>query len=307
MTRHELLQKITAFPLVAKVLAEELLAGDLSSMFRGQGIEADEVRRYQIGDDARSIDWNVSARFGTPYVKMYREERELSVYLCLDCSASMMCGSCMSRFEQAVLTAALIAFSAERSGERFGAVFFDRGISKFFSARKGRHNILAVINEALNAAENFPPTSFARPAARRERDTSAESNLKDALSGLGRILKRRSLIIVISDFFCMNWEQEMGRLCQRHDVVAVRITDPLDKGLFKVGFIAMEDPETGARVHAPTSFSSFRSAWETWHKDRSVSWKAILHRAGAASLNLSTADDTLMSLVRFFKSRRSRR
>ncbi|MDR0645047.1 MAG: DUF58 domain-containing protein [Treponema sp.] len=306
MTRHELLQKITTFPLVAEGLAEEFLAGDFSSVFRGQGIEADEVRRYQIGDDVRSIDWNVSARFGTPYVKMYREERELSVYLCLDCSASMMCGSRMSRFEQAALIAALIAFSAERSGERLGAVFFDKGISKFFTARKGRHNTLAMINEVLNTAENGS-SSAAQPHKAKQGDPSVGSNLRDALSGLGRILKRRSLIVVISDFFCINWEQEMSRICQKHDVIAIKITDPLDIGLFNAGLIAMEDPETGVHLYAPTSFSSFRSAWETWHNDRSVSWKAILRRAGAAAFEISTADDTAVFLIRFFRSRRRRR
>ncbi|MDR1126668.1 MAG: DUF58 domain-containing protein [Treponema sp.] len=305
MTRHELLQKITTFPLIAEVLTEELLAGDFTSVFRGQGIEADEVRRYQIGDDVRSIDWNVSARFATPYVKMYREERELSVYLCLDCSASMMCGSLMSRFEQATLTAALIAFSAERSGERLGAVFFDKGISQFFSARKGKRNTFTMINEALNIAENSASSSFRRFGT--EKRAPAGSNLKDALACLGRILKRHTLIFVISDFFCVNWEQEMGKLCQKHDVIAVRITDPLDLSLFNVGLIAMEDPETGVRFHAPTNFSSFRSAWETWHNDRSVSWKAIIRRVGAAAFELSTADDTVPSLVHFFKSRRRRR
>ncbi|MDR1466308.1 MAG: DUF58 domain-containing protein [Treponema sp.] len=305
MTRHDLLQKIATFPLVAEVLTEELLAGDFTSVFRGQGIEADEVRRYQIGDDVRSIDWNVSARFGTPYVKMYREERELSVCLCLDCSASMMCGSSMSRFEQAVLTAALIAFSAERSGERLGAVFFDKGISKLFSMKKGKRNIFTMINEALNIAENSVQPSFRRFGDKKGR--VAGSNLKDALSCLERLLKHRTIVVVISDFFCINWEQEMGKLCQKHDVIAIRVTDPLDLGLFNVGLIAMEDPETGVRFHAPTNFSSFRSAWETWHNDRSVSWKAITYRTSAASFELSTADDAATALIRFFKSRRRRR
>jgi uncharacterized protein (DUF58 family) len=304
LTRRDLLQKIITFPIVAEILTEEFLAGDFTSVFRGQGIEADEVRRYQIGDDVRSIDWNVSARFGTPYVKMYREERELAVCLCLDCSASMMCGSSMSRFEQATLTAALIAFSAERSGERLGAVFFDKGISKFFSVKKGKRNIFAIINEALNIIE-----SGAQSSSRRfnpEKSDIAGSNLKDALFCLERILKRRTIIVVISDFFCINWEQEMGKLCQKHDVITVRITDPLDFGLFNIGLIAMEDPETGVRFHAPTNFSSFRSAWEIWHNDRSVSWKAIVHRVGAASFELSTADDAVATLVHFFKSRRRR-
>jgi uncharacterized protein (DUF58 family) len=288
--RHELLQKITTFPLAASVLAEDLLTGDFRSVFRGQGIEADEVRRYEIGDDIRSIDWNVSARFGTPYVKMYREEREFSVYLALDCSASMYCGSVMNRSDQAVLAAALLAFSAERSGQRLGAVFFDNGIVKVFPASKGRPHTMAMISSALDA----------RPEAKG-------SNLGAALSGLERLLKRRSLIIVISDFFCMNWEQDMGRLCRKNDVIAIRITDPLNNSLFNAGLIPMEDPETGARIHAPTGFASFRSAWESWHQDRSTSWKAICRRAGAAPLELSTADDAASSLIRFFRGRGRRR
>jgi uncharacterized protein (DUF58 family) len=287
LNRHELLQKITAFPLIATVLAEDLLSGDFRSIFRGQGIEADEVRRYEIGDDVRSIDWNVSARFGTPYVKMYREERELSVFLCLDCSPSMYCGSVMKRSEQAVLAAALLAFSAERSGERLGAMFFDKSVFKVIPVGKGRAHSLALINAALDVQSQ-----------------EKGSDLGAALSGLGRILKRRSLVIVISDFFCMNWEQELGRLCQRNDVIAIRITDPLDKDLFDAGLIAMEDPETGAKVYAHTGFASFRPAWESWHKDRSDSWRTLTRRAGAAPLEISTSDDAAASLIRFFRGRR---
>jgi uncharacterized protein (DUF58 family) len=310
MTRHELLRKITAFPIVAAVLAEDLLAGSFRSVFRGQGIEADEVRRYEMGDDIRSIDWNVSARFGTPYVKMYREEKELSVFIALDCSASMQCGSVMKRSEQAVLAAALLAFSSERSGQRLGSVFFDRKISRMFPAGKGRPHTLAVITGALRECgiDAEPDAGYAKygnmPERKETKGGERSSNLGVALVGLERMLKRRSLIFVISDFFCMNWEQELGKLCRKHDVIAIRITDPLDAILYNAGLVIMEDPETGAKIHAPTAFASFRAAWENWHTERGNAWKAITRRAGATPFELSTKEDAAASFIRFFKSRR---
>jgi uncharacterized protein (DUF58 family) len=309
MTKYELLRKITAFPIVASVLAEDLLAGGFRSVFRGQGIEADEVRRYEMGDDVRSIDWNVSARFGTPYVKMYREERELSVFIALDCSASMRCGSVMKRSEQAVLAAALLAFSSERSGQRLGSVFFDKDIARIFPAAKGRPHTLAVITGAFQECgiDVEPDANYGNmPAGNGEKPKSGEksSNLGVALVGLERMLKRRSLIFVISDFFCMNWEQELGALCRKHDVVVIRITDPLDTVFYNAGFVFMEDPETGVTIHAPTAFASFRAAWEHWHTERGAAWKAITRRAGAAPFELSTNEDVAASFIRFFKSRR---
>jgi hypothetical protein len=152
-----------------------------------------------------------------------------------------------------------------------------------------------LINEALNQY---------RPAEGGTKDPLLGSNMKDALAGLSRGLKRRSLIVVISDFFCLNWEDELGRLCQKHDVIALRIVDPLARGLFSAGLIAMEDPETGVRIHAPTGFASFRSAWENWHRDRGSSWQARVRRAGAAPVDLYSDEDAATVLLRFFRSRR---
>lgn len=301
MTRHEILQKIATFPLPALILSNDILSGDFRSLFRGLGIEADEVRRYERGDDARSIDWNVSARFGAPYVKVYREEKEISVFIVLDCSASMDCGSVMKRSEQAVLSAALLAFSAEASGQRVGSLFFDQEITKIFPARKGRAHSLALISGAIDAE------SFSKEQNNKAKDRKKSSNLAAALAGLERILKRRSVVIIISDFFCMNWEHELGKLCRKHDIIAIRITDPLDFSLSKAGFIALEDPETGVKVSAATGFASFGAAWEQWHKDRSVSWNAIVRRAGASPFELSTQDDTAASFIQFFRGRRGRK
>ena len=293
MDRHELFARITTFPLIARGLAEDLLSGDYRAIFRGQGIEFDEVRRYERGDDVRSIDWNVSARFGTPYVKMYREEREMTVCVLLDNSFSMHTtggnlseapGADLNRYEQAVLAAALIAFSTEQAGQRLSMIFFDREISKIIPPRKGRSHTMAVISAALEA-----------------RPLEKGSGLGKALVGAGRLLKRRSLVIIISDFLCVNWEQEIGDLCRRHDVISIRISGPLDREMFKAGLLTLEDPETGLKMRAPVSFPSFRSAWASWHEERKRLWEAICRRQGAAHLELSTADDAPAALLRFFK------
>jgi uncharacterized protein (DUF58 family) len=283
---------ISTFHLVSRDLAEDLLSGEFASVFRGQGIEFDEVRHYEAGDDIRAIDWNVSARFGKPFVKLYREERELTVCIVLDCSASMHTGGvsmkpgkeALSRYEQGVLAAALIALSAERTGQRVGAVLFDRDIRKVYRPRKGRSHALAVIGAALEV-EN----------------PGRGSGLGMALSGTGRLLKRRSLVAVISDFLCVNWERELADLCAGHDVIAIRVTDPLDREMPEVGLAALEDNETGYRFHAPTSSPSFRKAWSEWYGDHARLWQAICRRSGAARLELSTADHAPLVLARFFR------
>jgi hypothetical protein len=175
-----------------------------------------------------------------------------------------------------------------------------------FPVGKGRSHTLAVITGALRESGLDMETDIkSRNIIIERKDKKAKSsNMGEALIGLGRILKRRSLIFVISDFFCMNWEQELGKLCQKHDIVAMRITDPLDTILYNAGLISIEDPETGAKINAPTAFASFRAVWENWHTERSVAWKAIVRRVGASPFELSTQEDTAASFIRFFKNRR---
>jgi uncharacterized protein (DUF58 family) len=299
MDRRELLRKITSFPITASGLAEDLLSGDYRSVFKGQGIEFDEARHYEIGDDIRSIDWNASARFGTPYVKMYREERDLTVFIILDTSASMHTGGwglkkaqagLENRFEQGSFAAALVAFSAEAAGQKVGALFFDREITRIFPPKKGRRHVLGILGIAIGI-----------------RSGTRGTNLGTALAGAGRILKRRSLVVIISDFFSTGWEDELGNLAQKHDVIALNITDPLDTDFPDAGFIPLEDPETGLKFHAASGFPSFRSAWSRWHEDRAKHWDGVCRRAGVARLTLSVADDAPAVLVRFFKGRHSAR
>ena len=305
MDTHELLEKICTLPIVANNLAEEILAGNFSSIFKGQGMEFDEVRHYQPGDDIRSIDWNASARFGSPYVKMYREERDLTILLLLDTSASMhrtgwMPGAAhssdLSPYEQGLISSALMAFSAERNDQRVGALLFDNDIERIFPPRKGRHNIMALIGGALQYQ------NVMRPAGRGKKMRLEGSNLAEALRGADRLLKRRSLAVVVSDFFSSNWEDEMKNLCRKHDVFALRISTPLDLNMPDKGLFTMEDPETEVRISAPMGFPSFRDAWSHWHRERAETWAGICHRCGAAHLDLSTSEDAAAVLYRFFSS-----
>jgi uncharacterized protein (DUF58 family) len=297
MNRWELLRKITAFPLSAGGLSEEFLAGGFRSVFKGQGIEFDEARHYQVGDDARFIDWNASARFGEPYVKMYREEREFSVFLILDASPSMRSPlpgkpEGMSPYEQGIFAAALIAFSAEKAGQRAGALFFDRNITRVFPPRKGRPHIMRILAAALESGE--------APSGQ-----GPQSNLRAALLGVGRFLKRRSLVVVLSDFFASTWEQEFEDLAIRHDLVAIGLGNPPDGDFPKFGPVPMEDPETGISLYAPSGFTSFRREWSRWTRERRDQLEGLCRRAGAACLFLPASEKIPVVLSRFFSGRKT--
>ncbi|MCL2230638.1 MAG: DUF58 domain-containing protein [Treponema sp.] len=294
METGELLRSIINLPIFSSSLAEEMLAGNFRSIFKGSGMEFDEARHYEPGDDIRSIDWNASARFGNPFVKMYREERELTILVLLDISPSMHRGNIarqgLSPYEQAMLCASLIAFSAEHTGQQVGSLFFDRDIEKVFPPRKGRKSLMTLVMAALQYQNNVLP--------RREKHGS---DIAAALTGAQRMLKKRSLVVVISDFYSTGWEQEMGHLCRKHDCIAIRISSPQE--LPFRGLITLEDPETGVRMEAPAGLKTFKESWNDWQSERSSSWEAQCKRSGAAFLELSTETDAPSSLIKFFGSR----
>jgi len=294
METSELLRSITALPVISHGLAEEMLSGNFRSIFKGQGMEFDEARHYEPGDDIRSIDWNVSARFGSPFVKMYREERELTILILLDVSPSMHRGYIarqrLSPYEQALISAALISFSAEYTDQQAGAFFFDRDIERVFPPHKGRRHIMALVMAALQYQNKVS-----------HRRDNYGSNIKAALKGAQRFLKKRSLVVVISDFYSINWEHELTNLCRKHDCIALRICDPPD--LPYPGLISLEDPETGVRIEAPAGLESFMENWTQWQNERSASWEAQCRRSGAAFMELSTAADAPSALIKFFGSR----
>jgi uncharacterized protein (DUF58 family) len=306
MDRRELLRRITAFPLNAGGLSEEFLAGGFRSVFKGQGIEFDEARHYQMGDDARFIDWNASARFGEPYVKMYREEREFSVFLILDASPSMR-GSLppgkaggMNPYEQGILAAALIAFSAEKAGQRVGALFFDRDITRVFPPRKGRPHIMRFLAAALEG--EISPAAGPSNNPREASNPQGASNLRGALLGTGRFLKRRSMVVVLSDFFASAWEQEFEDLAARHDLIALGLGNSGD--FPNLGLVPLEDPETGIGLYAASGFASFRKEWSRWNQGRREHLEGLCRRAGAGCLFLPSPEETSGALSRFFSGRK---
>ncbi len=273
--------------LAAITISEGMRTGGFRSCFRGQGIEFDGVREYERGDDIRSIDWNVTARNGKPFVKMYREEKELTVFLVVDNSLSMDTGSGrVSRREQALETAALVAFAAEQNASPVGSVVFDGVSGKVFKPRAGKDQILTILSSFDHRETPF-----------------CGSALGSALAGASQVLRSRSLVVIISDFRTTGYEKALGILSRRHDVLAVRISSPIDDELPVAGFIPFVDPETGARASFSTGSPAFRKNWAQENRESVSRWEHICLRRGVSPLLISTEDDALRVLSLFFSER----
>ncbi|MDQ3399673.1 MAG: DUF58 domain-containing protein, partial [Chloroflexota bacterium] len=232
----EVLRKIRQVEIKARVLADELLLGSYRSVFRGWGLDFEEVREYEPGDDIRSIDWNVTARMSTPYIKKFREERELNVFVLVDTSASSWFGTAaQSKRDLAIDVAALLAFAAIRNNDRLSLVLFSDRVQRYVPPRTGRDHLLRVIRDLL----------FERPR-RAKTDLAAVSRF------VSNITKKRSVVFLISDFLDTGYESPLRRLGQKHDVVAVTLNDPRESALPRIGVIGLEDAETGRLVYVDT-------------------------------------------------------
>ncbi len=271
-------------------VSEGMRTGSFRSCFRGHGIEFDGVREYERGDDVRSIDRNVTARSARPFVRLYREERELTVFLVVDDSRSMRAGiGGASRRDRALEAAALLAFAAERNASPVGSVVFDSAPGKSFPPRSGRDRVLAILSDLEHRESRGGGTALA-----------------GALAGASRVLRNRALVIVLSDFRSTGYETALGILSRKHDVVACRIVSPADLVLPDVGYASFRDPETGERESFPTASPSFRTRWEREGREAVHHWERACLRRGAAPLVLSTEDDAGAVLVRFFSARGER-
>ncbi len=236
----EVLRQVKAIELRTRRLVSTLFSGEYRSVFRGQGIEFAEVRAYEQGDDYRSIDWNVSARMGSPYVKTFVEERELTLLLVVDRSGSVEFGQPRPKSERAVEVAAVLALAAARQNDRVGAVIFSQGVDHVVPPAKGRAHALRVLRDLVA----FRPT---------DRGT----NLGAALGYGARLLRHRAVVVIISDFRAADWEQPLRRLARRHEVVAITVDDPREMELPDAGWVELRDAESDAALlvdtsHAPT-------------------------------------------------------
>ncbi len=289
MDRARLLSSVKRIQLVATRLVENLLAGDYRSVFRGPGIEFDEVREYVEGDDARQIDWNVSSRMNSPYTKTFREERELTLVLLVDVSASLMFGSPQrTRREVVAELFALLSLAAAVNNDRVGAVLFSDQIESWVAPKKGKRHVLRLIADTI-AVE---------PKGRG-------SDLALALRTTGEALKRRGVVIVISDFKTHGYLPDLTLMGRRHDVIAIRIVDPLDREFPQAGLIRLEDPESQRTILAPGSSESFRKAYHDFWEAERRSWLAECRRRRIGTLEVRTDRDPAAQLIRFFESRKS--
>jgi len=290
MDRSRLLSSVKRIHLVATRLVETLLAGDYRSVFRGPGIEFDEVREYVEGDDARQIDWNVSSRMDSPYTKTFREERELTLVLVVDVSASLLPGPGPSPRRTVVAELfALLSLAAVVNNDRVGAVLFSDRIESWVAPKKGKRHALRLIAETL-AIE---------PAGRG-------SDLALALRTTADTLKRRGVVVVISDFKTGNYLPDLTLMSRRHDVIAIRVVDPLDREFPTVGTIRLQDPETRKTLLAAGTSPRFRAAYHQYRDEESRSWATACRQRRIGTLDVHTDRDPAQQLIRYFEQRKSR-
>ncbi|MFP4549529.1 MAG: DUF58 domain-containing protein [Spirochaetales bacterium] len=290
MDRARLLSSVKRIQLLATRMVENLLAGDYRSVFRGPGIEFDEVREYVDGDDARLIDWNVSSRMSEPYAKTFREERELTLFLIVDVSASLALGPPdRTRREVAAEVFALLSLAAAVNNDRVGAVLFSDRIENWVAPRKGKRHALRLITDMVGVEPQ-----------------GTGSDLALALRTTGEALKRRGVVVIISDFKTSGYLPDLTLMGRRHDVIAIRVADPVDHEFPKTGLIRLEDPETGRTLVAAGRSQKFRSSYKEYWKQQISLWRSECRRRGIGTLEIHTSQEVAPQLIRFFETRKGR-
>jgi uncharacterized protein (DUF58 family) len=291
MDPKELLKSVRRIEIRTSHLVNDALAGQYHSAFRGRGMEFEEVRPYALGDDVRMIDWNVSARYGEPFVKVFREERELTVLLVVDVSASQEFGT-VRRFKRELVAelGATLAFSAIKNNDKIGLLLFTDRVEKLVPPRKGTGHVLRVIRELLA----YEPQG-------RGTDVAA------ALDHVNRVVRRRSVVFVVSDFQAAGYERALRIAKRRHDVILIDVADPAERGLPSVGLVELVDNETGRRIVVDTA----NRRWRRRHAEameRAVEARAALLRQMKIDvIELRTGAPIVEPLVRFFRRRETRR
>lgn len=292
MLSSELIQQIRRIEIRTRKLVNNSFAGEYHSVFKGRGIEFDEARPYQPGDDVRAIDWNVTARMGAPYVKEYVESRELTMMLLVDMSGSAEFGS-VSRFkrELAAELASVLAFAATNNNDRVGLLLFTDQVELYIPPRKGRKHVLRLIRDVLA----FEPEH-------------SGTNIKLALDTLNRLLKRRAVVFLISDFIDdpAMYRTAVSITNQKHDLIAVELDDPMEREVAHAGLLTLEDPESGAIVRADSSNGDWQRAYADRLKRFRHAQHSALVQAGVDRIQLTTADDVMRPLTAFFNQRSQR-
>jgi uncharacterized protein (DUF58 family) len=289
-TPAEILKKIRALEIKTKGLVQTVFAGDYHSVFKGRGMNFEDVREYQPGDEIRAIDWNVTARLGTAFVKKFTEERELTVVLVVDVSASGNFGSVsQSKRELAAEVACLLAFSAIRNNDKVGLLLFSDRVELFIPPKKGRSHTLRIIREIL----------FFEPAGRGTAPALA-------LDYLNKVVTRRAVVFFVSDFQTGDFSRELSVSGRRHDFIAVHVQDQREEMLPNVGIITLEDAETGEQIEINTGDRTTRARFSALAETRRAELNRTLRRNSIDAISLRTGEDYLPALRSFFKQRERR-
>lgn len=290
MIPREILKKVRRIEISTRRLVNELFSGEYHSTFKGQGMEFEEVRQYIPGDDIRLIDWNVTARTGFPHIKKFREERELSVAILVDASSSGRFGT-RGRFKSdtAAELCAVLAFSAIKNNDKVGLIIFTDQIEMYIPPKKGRAHVLRLIREVLY----FQPKGVA-------------TDIGGALEYMNRVIKRKSVVFLLSDFMSGGFRRPLQIANNKHDIVAIKITDPRETGFDDVGMIELEDAETGEVIMVDTSSSSFRKQFAAKAEQDGAGLKRSFRLINLDFINIRTDQSYVVPLIAFFKMRERR-
>lgn len=287
MRTNDLLKKVRKIEIKARGLSQNIFAGEYHTAFKGRGMTFAEVRDYQVGDDVRSIDWNVTARFGKPYVKIFEEERELTVMLLVDVSGSLNFGT-TNQTKKDIITeiAATLAFSTIQNNDKVGVIFFSDKVEKFIPPKKGRKHVLQIIRELLV----FEPESN-------------QTNIANALIHFTNAIKKRSTAFIISDFMDDDFSRALMIANRKHEIAALQIYDVREAELPNVGLIKLKDAETGERIWIDTTDKRMLTSYKHYWNERQLNLQKNFKQAGVDSVSISTNDNYAKALVKLFKLR----
>ena len=287
MNTKELLKKVRKIEIKTRKLSNNIFGGEYHSAFKGRGMTFSEVRKYQYGDDVRTIDWNVTARYREPYVKVFEEERELTLMLLVDISGSSNFGT-RTKLKNEILTeiAATLAFSALNNNDKVGLVLFSNKIELFIAPKKGKIHVLRIIRELLNYES-----------------TSLKTNISKALEFLSQVQKKKAIIFILSDFIDSDYSKSVQLLSKKHDLTGVRIFDLFEKELQKSGLLFVNDAETGRKLWINSSSKKVRESYNLSFRKNADYFKKTFSKNGAGAIALSTDDEYVKTLLNYFKNR----
>ena len=287
MDTKEILKKVRKIEIKTRRLSDHIFGGEYHSTFKGRGMTFSEVRQYQFGDDVRSIDWNVTARYSEPYVKVFEEERELTMMLMVDVSGSELFGT-DKQFKNEMVTeiAATLAFSATQNNDKIGLILFTDTVELFIPPKKGRSHVLRIIRELIE----FEPKS-------------KQTNIAEALKFLRNVMKKKAIVFVLSDFIADNYAQNMKIAAKKHDVTGIRIYDKHEESLPNLGLVQMQDGESGELMLVNTSSKKVRQNYNAFYQDKVTYYKESFSKSGAGAIDCRLDESYVKKLLGYFKTR----